>query len=555
MDEMVKKYITEHRRKEFVQKGYWMNKTLGDYFDATVKKYPAKEAIICGEDRITFSEFADKANALAGGLLDLGIGKKDMVSVQLPNWPEFCYLQVALGKIGAMISPLHMVYRERELLSMLTFCETRVLIVCSEYKEYEYAKTIKEIWPKLPNLKHVIVLGNDVPEGMISFDDLFSVKAVDARGKLKGISVDPNDLFYLNFTSGTEGSPKGFLHTHNTILSCMYHVCCLEGESDEELADKAILAHSPMTHTYGHMMPYEAIINGTKVVMVDSYDPKEALKLVERERISAMSGTPAHIVGFLNQEDFDKYDLSSLKSVGVGGAPCPVKLIKEVQDKLGAYVTNTYGMGETIGHTMTRRSDSPELIFETVGKPLPGTEVGIFDDVREKMLPVGERGEIAYRGAYLFIAYFKEPERTEETRNADGWFFTGDLGQLDEKGYLRLTGRKKDMINRGGSKVFPDEIENILLHHPKIFKVAVVGMFDYRLGEKVCAYVIPKEGETITLEDVESFMESQKVMKYNIPERIEMVDEFPMLPTGKIKKEALRQDIAEKIKKEQRGQK
>ncbi len=553
MNPLVEKYIPEQLRNDFVADGYWLNRTMRDYFDTTVSRYSQKEAIVCGEQRITFEEWAERADGLAGGLLALGIGLGDVVSVQLPNWPEFCYLQVALGKIGAVMSPLHMVYRERELLSMLRFCQSKVLVIADEYKGFDYVKAIQAIWSELPDLKQVIVLGKGTPERMVSFQDILSHDSQDGRQRLESVSFDADELLYLNFTSGTEGMPKGFLHTHNSLISCCYHATRLEGDADEVLSQKTILAHGPMTHTFGHMMPYEAIVNGAKVVMVEAYDPGEALKLVDREKITSMSGTPAHFIGFLNHKDYEKYDLSSLKDVGVGGAPCPVQLIRELQEKIGCRVANTYGMGETLGHTITRTEDDPETIFETVGRALPGSEVAIFDDSHSQDLGLNQVGEIAYRGPNLFICYHRHPERTEETRNAEGWFFTGDLGQVDDKGYLRLTGRKKDVINRGGTKIFPDDIEDILHQHPKILKVAAVGMPDYRMGEKVCAYIIPRENETVTMEDVVAFMESQKVMKYKIPERIEVVQEFPMLPSGKIRKESLRQDIAGKVGQEPQG--
>jgi len=555
MDPLVEKYIPKKLRKEFIIKNYWINKTMSDFFDGTVKRYSDKEAIIFGSQRITFNEFADHADALVSGLLKIGIRPKDLVSVQLPNWPEFCYLQVALGKIGAILGPLHMVFRERELLSMLKFCESKALVIPSEYRGFNYAETIRTLWPQLPDLKYVIVVGENIPQGMISFKELLSHDPNDGRKQIEELSVDANDLCYLNFTSGTEGIPKGFLHTFNTILGGYYYYTRTEGESEEELAKKVILAHSPMTHTFGFVVAYDPILNGSKIVLVERYDPGEALELLEKEKITHMFGTPAHIIGLLNHEKFGRYNLSSMREISIGGAPCPVELIKEIREKIGCYVTNIYGMGETIAHTKTRKNDPPELIFESVGKPIPGTEVGIFDDTRSNLLGIGEIGEIAYRGPFLFICYFKDPQRTEETRNSEGWFFTGDMGVLDEKGYLRLAGRKKDLINRGGTKIFPDDIENILHLHPKILKAAVIGMPDYRLGEKVCAYIIPKKGETITLEEVVQFMESQKVMKYKIPERIEVVDEFPMLPSGKIKKESLRQDILEKLKKEQQSSK
>ena len=326
----------------------------------------------------------------------------------------------------------------------------------------------------------------------------------------------------------------------------------MESFSGGKIATDVMMAHSPMTHTFGFLNTHQVVIRKITVVLMEKYSPKAALEAIQKYQVTNMSGTPAHLIGFMNQPDLKNYDLKSLRSIGTGGAACPVQLINEIKEKLHCTVSNAYGMGENIVHTITLPGDPPEVVFETVGRPLTAMGVGlrIYDEKREKELPEGEEGEIAFWGPSLFVGYFKMMELTKATRTADGWFFTGDVGRIDENGCLRLGGRKKEMINRGGTKIFPLDIENLLHSHPKIERAAVVGYPDYRLGEKVGAYVVPREGQTITLQEIEEFLNEQKVMKYKIPERLEIVKELPLTPTGKVLKRKLEKELAEKIKKE-----
>jgi non-ribosomal peptide synthetase component E (peptide arylation enzyme) len=520
----------EYRRR-FVEAGLWLDRTLYNYFAETVARLPDKVAIVAGERRITFAQWADEAERLAAGLVRLGLTTGDIVTVQLPNWPEMCMFQVALARIGAVIQPMHMVYR---------------------YRGFDYAAALAEIRDTLPTLEFAITVRGE-HAGCQRYDDL----TVDADGLAAyeaAHPVSPDDVFYLNFTSGTEGNPKGFLHTHNTILSQTKRFADLQAAYDPGSVNDVVLANSPMSHSFGHLATYQVFIRGIRMVMVEHFDPGETLRIIDRERVTAISGTPAHLISLLNHPDFGKYDLTCIKGVAVGGAQCPPQLMADIEAKFGVRIGNMYGMGENLIHTRTLPSDPPEIIRQTVGLPVPGAELRIFLEGREAEAPVGTVGEIAFRGPTLFVGYYKNPELTQATRNADGWFFTGDLGYVDERGYLHLAGRKKEMINRGGTKIFPKEIEDLLHSHPKILKAAVVGMPDYRLGERVCAYVVPRENESVTLDEVKTYLTGLKVMKHNIPERLEVVDDLPMTPTGKIKKDPLVHDITEKLAAEGRGE-
>lgn len=534
----------EYRRR-FVEAGLWLDRTLQSCFDETAQRMPEHVAIVAGERRISFADWADEARRVAAGLVRLGVRKGDIVTVQLPNWPELCVLQIALARIGAVIQPMHMVYREREIESMLRFCDSRAVILAGSYQGFDHAAAVAGMRARLPELAQVITVRADAG-GDATYESLLASDAgLDTYLGASAIGAD--DVFYLNFTSGTEGAPKGFLHTHNTLVSVMKRFADMTTQANPASRDDVILANSPMSHSFGHLTTYQVLLRGVRMVLVERFSPTEILKIIERERVTALSGTPAHIISLLSHPDLPRTDTSSVKSVGVGGAQCPPEVMKDIQRVFGVKSGNMYGMGENIVHTQVSANDPPEVIRETVGKPVPGAELRIFAADRRTEQPTLGVGEIAYRGPSLFLAYYKNPERTAETRNADGWFFTGDLGFVDEQGYLHLSGRKKDMINRGGTKIFPKEIEDLLHEHPAILRAAVIGMPDARLGERVCACVELKPGATLTLDEVKVFLEGKRVMKHNVPERLEVMAALPQTPTGKVQKEPLVRAVADKL--------
>lgn len=534
----------EYRRR-FIEAGLWLDRTLQSCFDETAQRMPEHVAIVAGERRISFADWADEARRVAAGLVRLGVRKGDIVTVQLPNWPELCVLQIALARIGAVIQPMHMVYREREIESMLGFCDSRAVILAGSHQGFDHAAAVAGMRPRLPELAQVITVRADAGGGATYESLLASDAGLDTYLGASAIGAD--DVFYLNFTSGTEGAPKGFLHTHNTLVSVMKRFADMTTQANPASRDDVILANSPMSHSFGHLTTYQVLLRGVRMVLVERFSPTEILKIIERERVTALSGTPAHIISLLSHPDLPRTDTSSVKSVGVGGAQCPPEVMKDIQRVFGVKSGNMYGMGENIVHTQVSANDPPEVIRETVGKPVPGAELRIFAADRRTEQPTLGVGEIAYRGPSLFLAYYKNPERTAETRNADGWFFTGDLGFVDEQGYLHLSGRKKDMINRGGTKIFPKEIEDLLHEHPAILRAAVIGMPDARLGERVCACVELKPGATLTLDEVKVFLEGKRVMKHNVPERLEVMAALPQTPTGKVQKEPLVRAVADKL--------
>jgi acyl-CoA synthetase (AMP-forming)/AMP-acid ligase II len=532
--------------ERWLSAGLWKNTTLHDGFDRTVASMPDHVALITKDRRYTFAEFKENADALAAGLLGAGIGKGDLVAVQLPNWPEFCFLQIALSRIGAVIQPAHLVFRERELRSLYRFCDTDVAVVPESFGEHGYADVMRQIWPDLPRLRQLVIArGGAQGDAEHALDELIAEGGRNLS-RLEGVSVDPDDVFYLNFTSGTEGNPKGFLHTHNTLISLFKTTAEIMKNLDPALVN---LACSPMTHSYGHFTTYQCALAGIPMVLVGRYRPVDVLELIQSERVTALSGTPAHLMGILEHPDFEKYDTSSIKSVGLGGARSSPELIERLERVWGSKSANTYGMGENIVHTRTMPFDPEDKILNTVGRPVLGAELKIVDPRdRSRELPPGEVGEIAFRGPTLFVGYHKQPELTAQTRDADGWFYTGDLGSVDEEGYLSFAGRAKEVINRGGSKIFPKEIEDLLSAYPKIREVAVVGMPDARLGERVCAYVVPASGAQVSVEELRDYLNEKKAMKYLAPEFVINIEALPMTPTGKVRKAALQEDAARRAR-------
>jgi acyl-CoA synthetase (AMP-forming)/AMP-acid ligase II len=541
--------FSEAYRQRWVAAGNWAGRTLHDVFDALVESRPDDLAIATRDRRYSFREFKEISDALAAGLLGVGVGREDLVSVQLPNWPEFCFLQIALSRVGAVIQPMHLVFREREIRSLLGFCETDVAIVPESFGDYGYADVVRGIREDLPQLRLLVVARGSAKGPAERTLDALIGEGRENLDRLDGLENDPDAVFYLNFTSGTEGNPKGFLHTHNTLISMFKMAAEAMSKLDPGMVN---LACSPMTHSFGHFTTYQCAMGGIPMVLVDRYRPLEVLELIEREKVTSISGTPAHMIGILHHPEFSRFDTSSVKSVGLGGARSAPDLIDELEQVWGCKSANTYGMGETILHTRTMPFDPPDKIRDTVGRPMFGAELKIVDpNDRTRELPAGEVGEIAFRGPTLFVGYYKQPELTAETRDDEGWFYTGDLGFADDDGYLCFAGRAKEVINRGGSKIYPKEIEDLLSAHPKILDVAVVGMPDERLGERVCAYVVTQEGAEVGVDEIREFLEGQKVTKYLFPERIIRLDEMPMTPTGKIRKATLQQDVVERLRAEE----
>ncbi|MDP6707365.1 MAG: AMP-binding protein, partial [Alphaproteobacteria bacterium] len=468
-------------------------------------------------------------------LLDLGVGPGDVVSLLLPNWWQFNVVHMACVRIGAITNPLMPIFREGQLIFMLGFAETKVLIAPETYRGFDYRPMVDGMRPELPKLAHAFYIGG---VGDDAFEAHFLAQARetadDAEARLAGLRPGSNDVIEIIYTSGTTGQPKGVMHTANTLFCHLYPL-------NEHLAltgDDVFQMSSPLAHQTGFI--WGVLIStmlGTTVVLQDRWEPVKGAELIERHRVTyTMASTP-----FLNDlasvAEPGRFDLSSLRYFIAAGAPIPPALVERAQAQVGMKVLSGWGMSECALATVCRPSDPPEKIFGTDGLVLDCNGVKVVDGDGNEA-PVNTEGLLLVTGAAQFVGYLKRPDL--HGTDADGWFDTGDLAYMDADGYIRITGRAKDIIIRGGENIPVVEVESCIFRHPAVEDVAVVGMPDERLGERGCAYVTLNQGHDLTFTQLIAYLDEEKMTKQYLPERLEILDAFPRTPSGKIQKFVLR---------------
>jgi acyl-CoA synthetase (AMP-forming)/AMP-acid ligase II len=478
---------------------------------------------------------------VAAGFGALGIGVGDVVTIQLPNWAEFAYVFFALERLGAVANQVGPDFRSREVDYILRFSESRAFVCPVSFRGFDYVRMIRELRPGLSDLKAVCVLGGDpgAAPGLVSLDALIAGTGATLQ-RDAGQSAD--DVMRMAFTSGTTGNPKGVIHSHNTTLST-----CRTLSDDMRVTEREVfLVYLPLGLNWGYLTLVQALMAGARVVLLDQFSARAALELVQTERVTYIPTAPASIIAMLNDPELGRFDLTSLRVVITGGASCPVETIREFRARMHGHLIELYGMLETGFHTYTRLSDDPEAVTGTVGRVSSGLGLRLIDDAGRDVAP-GAEGEIAAQGPSVHLGYHRNPTANAELFTADGWFRTGDLGQSDAAGNVRIVGRLKEMINRGGKKFFPREIEEILYTHPNVLHAAIVGVPDPRLGERNCLCVIPRPGQTLTLDEVVAFLRDD-VATYKLPETIEVFEELPFTPTGKIQRHVLVRRVLERRK-------
>lgn len=534
------------RRARMIAQGLWHDRTINDDLDACLTACPDKLALTAlrvetGERRrFTYRELARMADRIAVGLTRLGVGPGDIVACQLPNWWQFTLTYLACSRIGAVMNPLMHIFRERELSFMLKHSEAKVIIAPKVFRGFDFEQMITALQPSLPHLRHVVAVDGT---GANSFDVLLSgpewENAPDAPDILTRHRPGPDDVMQLIYTSGTTGEPKGVMHSANTLMANIIPYARRLHLGAEDV----ILMASPMAHQtgfmYGLMMP---IMLRASAVLQDLWEPAKAIELIRDERVSfTMASTP-----FLT--DLARTVAADVKAGGVGvptlriflcaGAPIPGPLVEQARGALGAKVVSAWGMSENGAVTTTLPEDPDTRPASTDGCPLPGVEVKVVDGDGQA-LPVGESGRLLLRACSNFGGYLKRPQLNGT--DADDWFETGDLARIDAQGYIRITGRSKDVIIRGGENIPVVEIESLLYRHPAVAQAAIVAYPDERLGERACAVVVLKAGETLDLPTLVDFLKAQKAALHYIPERLEILDAMPATPSGKIQKFKLRE--------------
>lgn len=515
----------------------WSGKTIAHAFDEAVARTPDKTMLVAGDIRWTYAEVAERADAVTRNLARLGVGRGDVISVQLLNCAEFALIYLAATRLGAVTNPLLPIYRAKELSYILSFAKTKVAFIPDVIRNFDYPVLYRELKSDLPDLEHICVVGADCPDDMMPFDSL-----LDPTGGEVVAPSQPNgdDVTVLIFTSGTESTPKGVLHTHDTLM--------FGNVTGAELlkltCDEVIWAVSPIGHATGlEWTLRQAIVLGATVVMQDVWDVEKALALIEREGCTFTTAATTFAAMLLDAPSLASRDLSSFRTFLCGGAAIPSTLGAAMRERVGCNLIPCWGMSECFAATMCRVDDPEAKRWGTDGRAMPGSEVAIFDETRTRQLAPGEVGEIATRGPHVSLGYFNDPERTADTFSPEGWLFSNDLGVLDEQGYLRVVGRKKDIINRGGLKISASEVEEMLIRHPAVRAAALVGVPDAKLGERSCACIVAAPGATVSLPDLVDMLKGQGVSNYKLPEYIALIDELPTTPTGKVQKFKLREDL------------
>lgn len=532
------------RRAAMLEQGFWHDRTINDDLDACVASCPDKLALTAvslesgAVTRFTYREMAVMADRIAVGLSRLGVGRNDVVSMQLPNWWQFTLTYLACSRIGAVLNPLMHIFRERELSFMLKHGDSKVVIVPKRFRDFDHEQMIVGLKPDLPALQHIIVVGG---AGDNSFEKLLSgpkwEEAPDAREILTRHRPGPDDIMQLIYTSGTTGEPKGVMHSANTTMANIIPYA----ERMRLGAEDVILMASPMAHQtgfmYGLMMP---IMLRASAVLQDIWDPKKAVELIRGEGVTFTMASTPFLTDLAKGVAESGQGVPSLRTFLCAGAPIPGPLVENARKVLGAKIVSAWGMTENGAVTLIALDDDDERAFSTSGCPLPGVEIRVVG-ADEKNLPNGAEGRLLVRSCSNFGGYLRRPHLNNTDRQ--DWFDTGDLAEIDDRGYVRITGRSKDVIIRGGENIPVVEIETLLYKHPAINQVAIVAYPDERLGERGCAVVVPKPGQAIDLAAMVDFLKSHKVALQYIPERLLMLEQMPATPSGKIQKFKLREVV------------
>ena len=522
------------------ERGIWPDRVLTDYLDRWIDERGNATAIIGYREesgtttRLSWRELGERVARIAQGLAARGVGKGDVVSLQLPNWWEFVAVHLACLRVGAITNPLMPIFRHRELSFMIGHAESKVFIAPSRFRGFDHGALARSLSYELPLLEHVFLVDGDGPD---SFEEALLAAPADPAFA-RGTPLDGNGLVQLLYTSGTTGEPKGVLHTSNTLLGTILQFIERLQCDDREV----VFMPSPLAHqagfAYGLML---GVVLGVPIVLLDIWHPRRAAELMEQYRATYTFASTPFLADLAQFDGIEQRDLRAFRLFVTSGAPIPPVVVKQARQNLGVKVIASWGMSEVCSATTTLLSE--HKVEESDGIAMPGSEVKVVDDQGNEM-PRGQQGSLRVRSAALFVGYLKRPQLYGV--DEQGWFNTGDIARMDDEGYIRICGREKDIVIRGGENIPVVEIEAALYRMPGVLEAAIVGMPDPRLGERACAFVAVQAGAQIDMTSMRAFLEGQQISKSFWPERLEILEQLPRNPTGKVLKFVLRQ-MAQKL--------
>lgn len=531
--------------------------TVGSLLQEKAEAHPDHEALVYPDRglRLTYQEFDQRCRETARAFMGLGIEKGDHAAVWSTNRPEWIYSQFATGKMGAVLVTVNTSYQRAELEYLLQQSESSTLILMEDFRDTSYIDTLYSIAPELkdaepgqlqaarvPHLRNVIVMGENKYPGTFSWEEAMEKKSLVSEAELdqRMASLHADEVINMQYTSGTTGFPKGVMLTHSNIVNNGLNIAeCMKLTEKDRMCIPV-----PFFHCFGCVLGILTGINaGATLVPLQEFEPKQVLQAVANERCTVLHGVPTMFIAELNDPDFAAYDLSSLRTGIMAGSNCPIEVMKDVVNKMGASeITIAYGQTESSPViTQTRTDDPLEVRVSTVGRTLPNVEAKVIRPGTNEEAAPGEQGELITRGYHVMKGYYNNPEETERVLDEDGWLYTGDLSVKDESGYFSITGRLKDMIIRGGENIYPREIEEFLYQHPKILDVQIVGVPDEKYGEEIVAWIRLKEGETATVDEIRDYCRGN-ISHFKIPRYITFCEEYPMTASGKIQKYKLKQE-------------
>ncbi|MBZ5200949.1 AMP-binding protein [Planomicrobium chinense] len=541
-----------------------VEKTVGQIVRERASLHPATEAYVYPERNVrkTYKEFDEETDRLARAFMGIGIAKGEHIAIWSDNKREWLLSQFATGKMGGVLVTVNTSYQSAELEYLLKQSDATTLILGEEFKGTSYIDIINEVCPelksaekgavsseKLPHFKRVIVMGENQFPGIYTWSEFeaFAEEVSDEQLEERFVSMDPDDVINIQYTSGTTGFPKGVMLTHRNVVNNGK----LIGDTMNLSELDRLCIPVPFFHCFGCVLgTMAAVTHSTTMVIAEQFEPKRVLQMVQDEKCTGLHGVPTMFIAELNHPDFGSFDTSTLRTGIMAGSPCPIEVMKKVINDMGASeITIAYGQTESSPViTQTRADDDIEKRVSTVGKPHAEVEVKIVDPVTNEQVPAGVPGELCTRGYHVMKGYYKNEEATRNAIDEEGWLHTGDIAVEDEDGYIAITGRIKDMVIRGGENIYPREIEEFLYQHPSIQDVQVVGVPDPKYGEELMAWVILKEGQKLSSEELREYCQG-KISRHKIPRYIEFTKEYPMTASGKIQKFKLREMSAERTEK------